>query len=255
MKKNIYKLFIALFATIAFTACTEDEGTDPGNDSNPMVTIYRYAVSPPFNADNDILLRLAANSTTSEAYYLVEKVTDKENRIASIGEEGYKDYVVSNGVKVNDISGASNVDVTLTGMIGEYAITVVAVGAGKKTAKEIVFVGLEWESMGEGTINSQFFKDTWAVEINKAKGQEIYELIDPYFDGYNIRFSLKSDGTVNTLADQNTGYLYSSSYGYAWVRYVSSKRTDKTLDIELQFRLPTAGVAFTGTFIETIVFP
>ena len=28
---------------LAFTACLVDEGTTPGGDSNPVVTIYTYA--------------------------------------------------------------------------------------------------------------------------------------------------------------------------------------------------------------------
>lgn len=151
MKKYIYSLFAVLFATAALTSCTEEEGTEPGNDSAPSVIIYQYAASRPNNPDNDIVVRFATNSKTTEAYYLVEKTAEKKSRIASMGEEGYKDYVVSNGVKINGISGASNADVTITDLYGAYTITAVAVSGKAKSASETTFTGLEWNDVASGT--------------------------------------------------------------------------------------------------------
>lgn len=151
MKKYLYSLFVALLATVAITSCKEDEGTEPGNDAEPVVTIYQYAAARPNNPDNDVVIRLAANSKTSEAYYLAELSADKKSRIASMGESGYADYVVENGTKVDGISGASNSDVTITDLYGTYAITVVAVNGNRKTSSETTFTGLDWEDVATGT--------------------------------------------------------------------------------------------------------
>lgn len=151
MKKYIYNLFIVLLATAAMTSCAEDEGTVPGNDPNPMVTVYQYKPVKPYNADNDITLRFATNNKTTEVYYLAEKTEEKDTHVASMGKDAYMDYVVSNGTKVGDISGESNVEVTLTDMYGEYTITAVAIGNGNKTSYEVVFLGLDWADVVTGT--------------------------------------------------------------------------------------------------------
>ena len=44
-----------------------------------------------------------------------------------MGENGYMDYVISNGTKIEGVSGNSNVDIFLTDLVGNYSITVVAI--------------------------------------------------------------------------------------------------------------------------------
>lgn len=149
MKKYIYSLFAVLLATATMTSCTEEEGTVPGNDSKPNVVMYTYKATKPYNEDNDIAVRLAFNNKVEEAYYLAEKATEKEAHIASLGEEGYMDYVVSNGTKVADVT--ADADLTLTGMYGKYAITAVAVSGNQKAAATTEFTGLEWEDVVTGT--------------------------------------------------------------------------------------------------------
>lgn len=152
MKRYINSLFAVVLATVALTtSCTEEEGTEPGNDSQPSVIVYQYAASRPNNPDNDIVLRFATNNKTSEAYYLVEKTEEKEAHVASMGTEGYMDYIVSNGQKIEGASGESNVDVTITDLYGAYTITAVAVNGSKKTSSESTFTGLAWEDVATGT--------------------------------------------------------------------------------------------------------
>ena len=165
MKKYIYSLFMMILATIGMTSCSEDEGTNPGGDSRPNVVIYQFAPEAPYNADNDLLLRIAVNNKVEEAYYLAELTAEKHTHIASMGENGYMDYVVENGIKIEGISGASDNDVTVTGMIGEYTITVVAVNGNVKIAAEATFTGLKWESIGVGAVSSSFFGGTGESEF------------------------------------------------------------------------------------------
>lgn len=149
MKKYIYHLFAVLLATATITSCTEEEGTVPGNDPQPNVVMYTYTAKKPYNEDNDIALRLAFNNKVEAAYYLSEKATEKESRIASMGEEGYLDYVVSNGTKISDVT--SDTDLTITDMYGKYAITVVAVSGNQKASASTEFTGLEWADVVTGT--------------------------------------------------------------------------------------------------------
>ena len=149
MRKYINKLFAVVLATATITSCTVEEGTVPGNDKEPNVVVYSYTAKKPYNEDNDVALRLAFNNKVESAYYLAEKASEKEAKVATMGEEGYMDYVVSNGTKINEV--ASNTDLTLTEMYGKYAITVVAVNGNKKASAVTEFTGLEWEDVVTGT--------------------------------------------------------------------------------------------------------
>ena len=149
MRKYINKLFAVVLATATITSCTVEEGTVPGNDKEPNVVVYSYTAKKPYNEDNDVTLRLAFNNKVESAYYLAEKASEKEAKVATMGEEGYMDYVVSNGTKINEV--ASNTDLTLTEMYGKYAITVVVVNGNKKTSAVTEFTGLEWEDVVTGT--------------------------------------------------------------------------------------------------------
>lgn len=149
MKKYIYSLFAVLLATATMTSCTEEEGTVPGNDGQPNVVMYTYTPAKPYNEDNDLSIRLAFNSKVENAYYLAEKASEKESRVASMGEEGYLDYVVSNGTKLT--LSALDVDLILTDMYGKYAITVVGVSGNMKASAATEFTGLEWEDVVTGT--------------------------------------------------------------------------------------------------------
>jgi hypothetical protein len=131
------------------TSCTVEEGTVPGNDKEPNVVLYSYTVKKPYNEDNDIALRLAFNNQVESAYYLAEKASEKDSRVASMGEDGYMDYVVSNGTKIGEVTG--NTDLTLTDMYGKYAITIVAVNGAKKASASTEFTGLEWNDVVTGT--------------------------------------------------------------------------------------------------------
>lgn len=233
MKKYIYQLFVVILAFVTFPACTEDEGTMPGNDSNPVITIYKYKVSKPLNVDNDITLRFAANSPTTEGYYLVEKTIDRNAHIASLGEGGYEEYVVSNGIKLSGISGASNVDLTLTDLFGEYTITAVAVGAGTKTSATAVFMGLDWEDVASGTYH---FSSVISGRIGMTShpttlqvcttDDKLFRFRDVWGNGSHLKINLltlkgnDADGeyTFFRVPATEMPFIYNSTYGSIWVR-------------------------------------
>ena len=236
MKKYIYSLLAVLFVSAALTSCTEEEGTEPGNDSVPSVIIYQYAASRPNNPDNDIMVRFAANSKTTEAYYLVEKTTEKEAHVSSMGEEGYKDYVVSNGVKIDGISGASNADVTITDLYGAYTITAVAVSGNVKSASETSFTGLEWNDVVSGTyyfgasanlINALGLTSTHCLLQVCTTDAGLYRFKDVFGTGYSLKINLidykGSDGSGEyqffRIPVAETPFTY-GNYGAVGVRDV-----------------------------------
>lgn len=151
MKKYIESLLLLCVTAFALTACSEDDGTNPGTDGAPSVVVYQYTPALPYNADNDVTLRFATNNKVEAVYYLAEEEADYNSHVADMGEAGYDDYVVENGTEVEGVEGASNVDVTLTGMYGTYYITAVAVSGNQKKAYTTTFTGLDWEDVTNGT--------------------------------------------------------------------------------------------------------
>lgn len=144
MKKLTY-IFAMAVAGLFLASCSEKEGTTPGNDSAPVVTVYNYApTSAEYDGDTDQILRFVSNGKVESAYYLVEKSEDKKALIASSGESAYIEKVVSQGTPiVFDDEGLFST--TATDMTGDYDISVVAVNGNKKTLRSVSFSGIAWD--------------------------------------------------------------------------------------------------------------
>lgn len=195
MKEYVYRLFMVLFTICSIISCSDDEGTNPGNDSAPVITVYQYKPTKPYNAENDIQLRFAFNNKTTEAYYLTEKTTDKDSHVSSMGKDGYMDYVVSKGIKLGDLSESLSADVMLTDLYGEYTITTVAVGKSARTSIETVFIGLDWADVATGTYKFCKPKVTGVasspttLQVCKTNS-ELYRFKDVYGKGYHLKINL-----------------------------------------------------------------
>lgn len=204
MKKYINVLGMILLTIMAFTSCKEEAGTTPGTDSDPAITLYQYsAQAPEYNPDNDVRIRIAANSQVAEAYYLVEAVDDKAAKIKDMGESGYMDYVIENGTKVEGVSGASNIDIMVTGVQGECAITVVGVNGSNLTSSEIHFTGLAWKDVVTGTyqFGTQSASGAAAATIVGETSRpttlqvcttnpNLYRFKDVFGEGYSMKINL-----------------------------------------------------------------
>lgn len=204
MKKYIYGLFFALVSVVMFTACSEDEGSDIGSDSQAKATLYQYTATEPNDADIDTQIRIATNSATQSAYLLVEKTADYESRLTQLGEEGYKDYVVENGEKVEGAEGAANIDKTIKNLSGDNTIAVVAVGGGKSLAT-VQFTANTWTTVAEGTYNfngagAQLFGASKAatLQVNDAN-PKLFRFKNFWGTGKHMTFNL----TDNKGTDEN----------------------------------------------------
>lgn len=209
MKKYIYSLFAVLLATATMSSCKVEEGTEPGNDAQPNVVMYSYTAKKPYNEDNDVAIRMAFNNKVEAAYYLVEKATEKESRLASMGAEGYMDYVVSNGTKVADATGET--DIMITDLYGKYAITAVAVNGSQKSSAATEFIGLEWEDVIDGTYYFDFGSSFVGMESHPTTLQicttdaTLYRFKDVFGEGFNMKINLLPD---YTMADGGGTYTY-----------------------------------------------
>ncbi len=199
MKKYIESLLLLCVAAFTLTACSEDEGTNPGGDGNPNVVVYQYAPGQPYNADNDVTLRFATNNKVEAVYYLSEPEADYNAHISEMGEAGYNDYVVENGTQVEGIEGQSNVDVTLTDLMGTYYITAVAVSGNQKKAYTTTFTGLAWEDVVSGTyiFNAQPVSGS-AIGLPNTPttlqvcttDETLYRFKDLFGEGYSMKINM-----------------------------------------------------------------
>lgn len=151
MKKFIFAAFCAVVALIA-TSCSEEQGTMPGNDSNPVVTLFLYDTPAEYDGDCDAYIGLFSNNQATEVYYLAELTADKENHIASLGEAGYVDYIIKNGTKVS--AGADTpAHVVLKSLFGAQTISAVAANGSRMSDKAhcVEFSGVQWNTVCKGT--------------------------------------------------------------------------------------------------------
>ena len=213
MKKYII-MSLAAALTFCFTSCKEDNGTEPGTDSQPAATIYTYEPSAPLNPDNDVNIRFVCNSKTSEAYYLVEKTTEKEAH--KMSEAAYADFVVANGTKLqlteDKHSGGKVSEVTVAGLLGDYTITAVAANGGTKTSATKTFRGLMWEDVVTGTYmysnaNVQFLMGEITSRPTTLQicttDETLYRFKDAFGEGMHLKINLLPD-----LVDEDEGGVY-----------------------------------------------
>ena len=229
MKKNIHTLLLLAFTIIGVTSCKEDLGTEPGEDSTPIATLYSYETSLPYNADNDVRVRFATNNAVQSVYCLAEKSEDYAKNLASMGEDGYKNYVIENGSKVKNLVASSFVDSVFTGLMGEYKISAVAIKGGEKTLRTTTFFGLMWEDVVKGTY---YFNEAAATKVIKAESTEttlqkctnsdgIYRFKDLYGKGYNLKFYLTGDRDKDADGEFSIIYAPSSITSYSYGSYGS----------------------------------
>ena len=205
---------LAAALTFCFTSCKEDNGTEPGTDSQPAATIYTYEPSAPLNPDNDVNIRFVCNSKTSEAYYLVEKTTEKEAH--KMSEAAYADFVVANGTKLqlteDKHSGGKVSEVTVAGLLGDYTITAVAANGGTKTSATKTFRGLMWEDVVTGTYmysnaNVQFLMGEITSRPTTLQicttDETLYRFKDAFGEGMHLKINLLPD-----LVGEDEGGVY-----------------------------------------------
>ncbi|ROT07046.1 hypothetical protein EEL33_07700 [Muribaculaceae bacterium Isolate-037 (Harlan)] len=191
MKKYIYA--IAFLPMLGLWACSADEGTMPGTDKEPVVTVYTYApTDPALNPDNDVTVRFATNSATTDVYYMYQLTTEVDAEVEK-NEAAFIDKVISTGQKIS-VNGAENVEINLIDIHGANTICAVAVGNGGKTLGSATFLGLDWEQKKLGTfyIQQAFIgtKSTEAALEVCTTDPSLYRIKDAFGEGYSMKMQL-----------------------------------------------------------------
>lgn len=240
MIKHIERLLFLLLPALVFTACTEDEGTTPGNDGGPNLTIYEQTTTLPNDADVDATYRVATNNKTEQLYYLAEPTASASS------DDAYAQKVVSQGTAVtlgtDTVSGGKVADVVVKDMPGEYTVSFVAVNGNTRTLKQVSFTGLVWNDIASGTYRLSGYYSYWAdSRTNPATLQQLstdptqYRIKNAFGTGNHLRFvstgttGSDDDGayTYVTVADQVTPYEY-GSYGSIYIRDAATRYNDNS---------------------------
>ncbi len=209
MKKHISKFFMMMAVLALAASCTEDEGTAPGSDKAPAVSVYQYATTPPNNPDDDATLRIASNSNTQAVYYFAELTSAKDAR--NMTDDQYAQYVEQKGTKVtlaaDSTAGGTYADIVVKDLKGENTISVVAIHGNRRFLRSISFTGLEWVDVTKGTY---YFSTTAQKCLDVGPEQSTilqYLKTDPtqyrFEDLYGKGYPLKMTMTKNTGKDAN----------------------------------------------------
>ena len=204
MKKLAYILSVALLGIFA-ASCTEQEGTVPGSDGQPKVTIFQYTPSAEYNADEDVSIRIVKNKQTTSAKYLVELTKDKEAAIEADGEKAYIEKVLANGTDIT-FSDEGTFDVLLTGLANFYDITVVAVNGSKKELCSSTFEGLAWKPgiagtyyLGAASIQTRAGVASFTTELQQCESDEkLFRFKDVFGPGKSIKIKVTDDDPIDT---------------------------------------------------------
>lgn len=244
MKKTIYSTLAAFAALTLFSACTANEGVEPGNDPVAVTTLYVYNADLPNDPDCDAVARVATNSATDEVYILVE--SEDNYKAHCTGEDAYTDYVLANGKLVDGASKGAVADVLLPGLKGHYYISVVSKGANPDccTGKSgnlatLDFTGQTWNDICTGTYyfavaNIQAVMGTDHVSATlQQNGDDLkqYRIKNVYAPGFHLIFNLdgrhyKDGSAVVRVPSQATPFSH-STYGTLSVRDVAEWQGDE----------------------------
>lgn len=255
MRIDLKSILMAAVVATAFTACTEEEGQAPGNDSTPNVTFYQYEASGDYNPDNDLYFRFAANSATKDVYYLVEKQSDKEAR--NLSDDAYADYVVANGTKAEASAIGGSQDVIVTDLHGMYSIAVVATNGSLKKIVTSTFAGLDYKPLGTGNYYSDFFEEEWPVEVEYSEIGNRYRIVDNWYEGYGLVWTVDGSTASCIPTRTETGYVH-STYGMVYALDQGSSYDESTKTFTFNFRwqvILNGGWAAFGNYPDILTLP
>lgn len=230
------KYILMLAAVPMLWACSADEGSEPGSDPNPVVTVYCYEPkTPDLNPDNDAIIRFVTNSKTTSVKYLVLPTEDATAAIKNGGEKALLDKVEAEGVKIDDLGADSYADVTIKDLHGDY--TIAAVANGSSLGNLVKFFGLDWEFVKDGVFVYGAVGSKYApvkqVEVSLevcTTDENLYHIKDAFGEGTALKMHMLNeigyddDGaynmfrvspTVTPLTYKDYGYISIRDYAYA----------------------------------------
>lgn len=205
LKKYLYVL-VAVAGAVTLAACSADEGTEPGSDGSPVVTIYSYTAPEGYDADVTTSLRVVPNNRVNRMYVLTELSEEKAAYISSNGEQAYIDRVISAGTEYE----GQTQDLVITDLIGYNTTTIVAVAAsGARRAFESTFKGVQWVDGGQAVVTENIAGLSGTVQVERQSDTNIFRVVglytqlDPTLGSATERFTFTLEGTPDAFTCTN----------------------------------------------------
>lgn len=261
MKKNIlYWGLCLILGTATLTSCNTDaEGALYSEGVG--VSFASTSMSQEVSASNEgkILVPIHRTNITNNAEV---EITIDENTIT---ENIFT--LASSSIKFNEGENISyvelNFDLNSLGATTVYNIILTVQNpeqvsvSGEGSIKVIVKRQLTWNSFGTGVFTSEFFGESWPQAIEKAAEGNIFRLIDCYYEGYPIVFSLTDDGTELVAWDIQAMGMTNSTYGMVYFAAAGMTREGNILKFPMQGVVEYNGgwgLLYDG-FTETLELP
>ncbi|GAB1472941.1 hypothetical protein MASR2M69_03820 [Bacteroidota bacterium] len=259
--KNLRYITTLVLLLVLVVSCNQDEikpyinSSDIGAvDASFRSTLLVYGLSQADNGKVNVLINRGNTKDAATVPITISgtgtsKFSLQSNSVTFAAGEGSA-YVVVN-YSISSVAPATKYTFTLT-----IADDTMVSKSKVKTINVEAMLPLNYVAFGNGTYSSEFYEGTWSQPVQKANISatlNFYKLTNCYEPGYNIEF--KVDNGVLTCAQQNIGWQYSASYGYVFVSPQTTEITGKDHIWYSKFVLPTAGLAFSGTYKEMFTMP
>lgn len=264
MKRNIFFLIIAVaFSSLIFTSCDDQvEGTlyEVGDDVHAAFasSVQRVEMLP---ADgNQIKVPVYRGGKSDKEVNVSVQMTQAASIPAGtftlsnpqvnfpVGQNVA--YAVITYADINALSAGTTYELTLT-LANEEQISVSEAKSIKVQAQR----KLTFSPLAIGSFTSEFFEESWEVEVLKAAEADVYRILDCYYNNFHITFSVAGDNTIS-FSSQQMGYV-SSTYGmtsFTMPResYTQPFKDGKRFNLWSEFRVSAGSF---GLFEEVLILP
>lgn len=264
MKRNIFFLMIALaLSSLMFTSCDDQvEGTLyevgdkahaafastvqkvemlPADGNQIRVPVYRGGKS-----DTEVNVTVAMTQAASIPAGTFTLTNPQVN--FPVGQNVA--YAVITYADINALAAGATYELTLT-LANEEQISVSEAKSIKVQAQR----KLTFSPLAIGSFTSEFFEDSWEVEVLKAAEADVYRILDCYYTNFHITFSAGSDNSIS-FSTQPMGYV-SATYGMTSITMPGEEdnqpfKDGKTFNLWSDFVVSAGSF---GVYKEVLVLP
>lgn len=266
MKIKKYIIGLCTVMSVMFSACnTDNEGAiyDGNGTEGVTFTLATQSVSFPATgyegfdieilrskADAELTVNVngALLDSNSEQVALPAEISVPSTVTFKAGE-----YKTNLHVTVGDIVSGQNYRVMVS-----LDLTQATANVDNISSKVItIFRDYTYSLMGQGTFQSEAMADEgedygeWSVEVYKADQISWYKAIAPYEEGKDVVFKVNNANEVTVEAQP---VWTDSQYGAVYMAG-SGTLENGVITVKAEFTLPEAGLAFSGTYKETLILP
>ena len=231
MKRNIFILIIGVaLSSLMFTSCDDQvEGT-------------LYEVGDKVHA--------AFASTVQKVEMLPSDGNQIRVPVYRGGKSDTEANVTVEMTQAASIPAGTTYELTLT-LANEEQVSVSEAKSIKVQAQR----KLTFTPLATGSFTSEFFEDSWEVEVLKAAEADVYRILNCYYNNFHITFTVGSDNSIS-FSPQQMGYVHSThgmtSFTMPRASYTQPFKVGKRFNLWSEFRVSAGSF---GLFEEVLVLP